>query len=356
MHMGGGPTAVFNTTIGTPILVGLTSATIGVAAVSLVEQPGQIEGFLPLLVLTGPVVLLLVISRPVLAAIAFLGFAFINPFLIPIVVEFGELTIRYVDIPITLLTAAICMRIAVKHEATVSREFKQLIFPFLPFLLYAGVSLFIILVSFPERFAISVASYLRMIVSTVIYATLLHMSIRNDRDMKLFQGGIVIFSVACIAIAGWEAWSAVKVSGEEALAGRFGGLLSGDSLSFFGVVPGLLILYAVIKRGDTHQSKWWLALLTLGLLGLFLNKSVGALFATVGAIAIYFLAVRTPKRSICISSVLKKGALVTCVITGTAVLVWFFRRADVESFLEFTGGSFTDHLVLAFAGLHTAVA
>ena len=264
---------------------------------------------------------------------------------------FGELTIRYVDIPITLLTVAICMWIAVKHEVTVSREFKQLIFPFLPFFLYAGVSLVNVLLSLPEHFAISVASYLRMVVSTLIFATLVYMSIRSGRDMKLFQGGIVIYSVVSIAIAGWQTWSAAKVSGVAALAGRFGGLLNGDTLSFFGVVPGLLILYAVIKRDDTHQSKWWVALLTLGLLGLFLNKSVGALFATEGAIAIYFLVVRTPKRRICISSVLKKGVLITCVITGTAVLVWFFRRADVESFLEFTGGSFTDHLVLAFAGL-----
>jgi O-antigen ligase len=318
--------------------------TVWSITVRLVEHGSGNVDLLPLLALVGPAVLLVMAIRPVLAAIAVIGFAFVNSSLIPPLTEIGELSFRYSDVLYMVLTLVVLTQTSVQEHISFSVDFKKLLIPLFPFLLYVGVSLIKVNFTLPYFLPFCGASYLRLIL-TVLLTFLMYLSIKNGDDMKLLHSMLMAFSVASVAIGAWEAWSGVG-TGEVEVAGRFGGLLGANSL---GLVSGLLVLYASIKRSGRSPPIRGVALLIAGLFGLFLAKSVSSVLATGGSVAVYIAAVRFERSStLSVFRWITIGALTTIML---ALAVWVLRRGDVADFLDASGGSFTQRLMIADAGL-----
>lgn len=317
-------------------LVGFLAVAAGWLTVSIVGQ-GSAGGLLALLVPVAAVVLLLLVARPVFAAIAVVGFAFVNPSLLPTLTEFAEFSIRYSDVMFSMLAFSMWMRIAIQHRIAVSQEFRALFVPLLPFLLYIGASLANVSFSSPDFLAASVASYLRLIV-TAFFALLVHLALRNSHEVNVFHKALITLGVVSVAIGAWEAWLKLGVSDEAGLAGRFGGLLGVNS---FGLVSGLLVLYAILKRVA------WLT--AFGLLGLFLAKSAGSTFATAGSVAVYMVVLHLRKGNV---RGFITGSVILASLAAVAVLaVWIWRQSDVVGLLNISGGSFAHRLVATYAGL-----
>jgi O-antigen ligase len=173
----------------------------------------------------------------------------------------------------------------------------------------------------------------------------MYLSIKNSGDMKLLHSMLIAFSVASVPIGAWEEWSGVGIDEAEVM-GRFGGLLGVNSL---GLVSGLLVLYGFIKRGSRFPPRLGIALLVLGIYGLFLSKSVSSVLATAGSVAVYKAAVRFERRGTpSVFRWITIGALTTIML---ALVVWILRQGDAVKFLDFSGGSFAQRLMIADAGL-----
>jgi len=126
--------------------------TVWLITVRFVEHGSGEADVLILLAFVGVAALLLTATRPVLAAIAVIGFAFVNPSLLSPFAELGELSFRYVDILCVMLTLGVLTQIAIKEPIPVSREFRRLFIPLCPFFLYVGASLIEVSVTHPLSF------------------------------------------------------------------------------------------------------------------------------------------------------------------------------------------------------------
>ena len=318
--------------------------TVWLITVRFVEHGSGEADVLILLAFVGVAALLLTATRPVLAAIAVIGFAFVNPSLLSPFAELGELSFRYVDILCVMLTLGVLTQIAIKEPIPVSREFRRLFIPLCPFFLYVGASLIEVSVTYPYILPFSSASFLRLIL-TAGFTLLMYLSIKNSDDMKLLHSVLIVFSVASVAISAWEGWSGVGTD-EADVMGRFGGLLGINSL---GLVSGLLVLYGFIKHGSRFPPRRGIALLILGLFGLFLSKSVSSVLATAGSVTVYRAAVRFGRRGTpSVFRWITIGALTTIML---ALVVWILRQGDAMKFIDFSGGSFAQRLMIADAGL-----
>src|SRR3989442_5720917 len=124
---------------------------------SIISQVFGISSLLvlgSLLVLLGTMVFLLMIIRPIVAAIGVLSFAFVNTSLFPILIKFGGLSIRYVDIFSVLLILVVFLRFAMQRDLAILLISREFFLPPLLFLLYIGVSLVHVGFSLPDDFAI----------------------------------------------------------------------------------------------------------------------------------------------------------------------------------------------------------
>jgi O-antigen ligase len=298
----------------------------------------------PLALVALPILLLLTL-RPVVAGIVVLGFAFVNPSLIPPLTELGELSLRYVDVVFGLFVCVVCGRLVVQHNKKVTAEFRNLFVPLLPFLLYVGASLALVRITDPEFFAASAASYLRLIF-TAAFAFWLYLGLSERRDMIMFHRAIILLSATAVVIGGWQAWTGITSDAVDISGGRFGGLMGVGTL---GLVSGLLVVYAVLRRDVPSHLVWWIAALALGLLGLFLAKSASSILATAGACSVYMVAMRSQRAQ---GTHLARWLVIGGGIAMIAALViWTLRPEDAANLMDESSGSFAHRLMIADAGL-----
>lgn len=328
-------------------LVGLGALAIGWLTQTAVEQAivkGRI--YWPAL---APIVipfLLLMTLRPVFGVVAVVGFAFVNPSRLPSLMELGPLSVRYVDVIFGILICTVAARMAIRRGIAVSTEFLRLFAPVLLFLLYIGISLLMVPISAPDFFAASVAAYMRLVL-TGSFALVFHMALRDQWDMRFFNKALIAFVVATIVVGTFLVLAGIERGETKVLAGRSGGLLG---LGSFGLVSGLLVLYAFIKKDDSSCRRLeWITSLILGLIGLSLAKSIAPILATAGAVAVYLAAVRS--RRCGLPGLLRLAAIGTIMMLPAALALWTFRSHDVSGFVNLSGGSFAQRFMLAYAGL-----
>jgi O-Antigen ligase len=329
----------------TLLLFSLLGIAIGVFTPIAVEQAMNGNNLLLGLTPFALPVFLLMATRPVFGAIAIIGFAFVSPSFLPPLIEFGELSLRYVDGMFALLICIVLARIAVRQRISISTEFRELFGPLLLFILYIGISLVVVRVRNPELFAASLASYLRLII-TVSFAPVLHFVLRDRWDMYIFHKGLIIFSMTSVAVGQWLVGAGLEGGEAKAFGDRSGGLLGTSS---FGLVSGLLVLYAFIRRDEKPRSLEWAIALVLGLLGLSLDKSAISIFAVAGAFTVYIAAMRSHRGG---ASGLVRVAVVGTILAAAAVLaVLTFRPNDMSKLADLSGGSFAVRLMLGYAGV-----
>jgi O-antigen ligase len=330
---------------GITVCIGLLSMTLGWLTPNLGGQfPGRANFWLALVPIAAPVLLLIVI-RPVFLGMIVLGFSFVNPSSQPTLMELGKLSMRYVDVAFAMLISLVFMRMAMQRPVQVSREFRELFAPLLPFLFYIAASVAMLYLFNPKLFEAAAASYLRLL-TTAAFALVLHLVLRDRLDINIFHAALITFAAMTVIIGGWQAWFGAESAEAEGLVGRHGGVIGVNSL---GLVSGLLVLYAILQEGKKPNAIQWVAAVALGLLGLFLAKSASSTFAIAGAVMVYITAVRYRKSSL--APFVKRAAIGIGMISAAAVAVWTLRYSDVSGLFEVSGGSFAQRLMIANAGL-----
>jgi O-antigen ligase len=142
-------------------------------------------------------------------------------------------------------------------------------------------------------------------------------------------------------------WAGFEHGAPTGLEGRFGGILGTAS---FGLVSGLLVLYAVIKRDDkSRQPAMWIGSFIVGLFGLFLAKSAISIFAVAGAVSVYFATMRFRRSKM--EGLLRGAAVGTILMIAAALVVSNVRQGDVSELGNVSGGSFAERLMFGYAGL-----
>ncbi|MCH8877299.1 MAG: O-antigen ligase family protein [Chloroflexi bacterium] len=301
-----------------------------------------------MLVLLAPLLLLLTvisIARPAIGVAAVVGFAFVTVSKLPTLAEFGELSVRFLDIGFGLLILVILIRIVATRRMPYSRELPDLFVPLLPFLLYVGASLILVYLSTPQHWASSSASYLRL-VQTAFMVPLVYLSLEKPSDVKLLVRILITFGVLSVGFALVESWSAqADASALQLGAGRYGGLLGPNSL---GLVSGMLLIYALISR--SKASFPLTTFLTLaGLAGLILSKSAMATLAAAGTVGLYLVAQSI--RKITFREIGRIGVVAALLLLGAGVTISVLRPGDAGGLLDFREGSFAQRLMIAYAGL-----
>ena len=288
--------------------------------------------------------LALCVVRPILASSLVLSFAFINPSLLPPVKEVGEFTIRYIDGATALLAAAIFLRLAVQRHKLIENEWWSIFKPLFPFLIYVGMSLGLVWIYVPDFLSVSVASYTRLVV-TVLLGHLIYMSLRTEKDMWLFTRLIVMFAAMSVIVGTWEALASLQK--EAVIAGRYGGLLG---INTFGLVSGLLVLWAVIARANKGHRKLWVIPLATGILGLFLSKSGSSILATIGAILFFRLAFKRKRttQGIWLLQLALIGVLGFALALGSLRLL---RPGDLFGLVSLSEGSYAQRVMIAYGAL-----
>jgi O-antigen ligase len=328
-------------------LVGLLAIGVGWLTQTAIEQAiVRNRIYWPALVPIVIPIVLIIATRPVFGAVAVVGFAFVNPSRLPPLIELGQLSVRHVDVVFGLLICVVLARMAIRDAIAISTEFLQLFAPLLLFLLYVGISLTIVPSSAPDFFNASVAAYMRLVL-TVSLAPILYLVLRDRRDMHFFHKAVIMFAVATILVGTYLVLVGIEQGATKALGGRSSGTLGTGS---FGLVSGLLLLYAFIKRDDSScRSSQWITLLILGVIGLFLAKSAVSIFAAAGAITVYLAAMRSRPHGV--PSLLRLAAIGTIMAVAAGLAVWSFRQRDVSAFVDSSGGSFSQRLMFGYTGL-----
>lgn len=322
-------------------LFGLLGVAIGLLTPVAVEQAASGKNWLalaPLII----AVFLLIAARPVYGAAAVIGFGFVNPSLLPPLIEFGELSLRYVDAVFGLFICIVLAGMAIQRRIRISAEFRELFIPLLLFLFYIGISLITVRIVVPNSFAASVASYLRLIL-TVAFAPILHLALRDTFDLHFYLKALKFLAVATIAAGAYLVWAGLEDGDTDLFSGRSGGVIGTGSL---GLVSGLLVLYAVIKRDENRRSIEWIISLALGLLGLYLAKTAISVFAAAVTSTVYIAGMR-PHRS----GFMRSAVVGTIMMTAAGSAILSLRPNDVSGFVNLSGGSFAERLMIAYAGL-----
>ena len=312
----------------------------GIGSIGLIVAMGRFLELSALGILTA---LLLFAVRPVLGAVSVLSFAFINPSLLPSLMEIGPFTFRFADGIMILLTTAIFLRLAVQHHRPIEQEWWTTFNPLFPFLAYVGMSLGLVWLYVPDVFEISLASYARLLV-TVLLGFLIYMSLNTEKDVRLFTRFIVIFAVTSLLVGTWEALASPQK--EVVVSGRYGGLLGTNT---FGLVAGLLVVWAVIVRTNGGPTLPWVIPLVAGLWGLFLSKSASSTLATIGAL-FFWIAFR--RREVMQS--LWPLQLALGLLVGIALAVWglwLLRPNDFVGLMSLSGGSWAQRVMIAYGAL-----
>lgn len=292
-----------------------------------------------LIILLGAIVTPILVYRPVLVALVAIAFAFINPSLLPPVIEFGELTVRWIDISIVALCYILFLRTCMLRRLAGLKEWKKVFEPVLILVGYIGLSLLWVWLKTPDLFGVSFASFLRLGM-TVFLGWLIFLSVSDEKDLHLLEH---LFLAELLGTLGIGLWEAAKMG---LLATRYGGLLGINS---FGLVSGLSVLYGWLKWRENHHIDG-IGIAALGLLGLIASKSTSSILATSVTVALVW-AGRKGFR-LFYSYRFLWNAILGVVFIGLSLLsIWWLRRSDVEGLLELTGGSFAQRLMIAYSSL-----
>jgi hypothetical protein len=205
------------------------------------------------------------------------------------------------------------------------------------FLTYAGLTLWKVAGSDPGALSGSFISWLRL-VQTASLAWLAASLIQMGRDLRLLLGAVVAGGVVAIAVA--------VVGGGNLLTDRFVGTLTPDAL---GIVSGWVCVIAFFG-GVTSETRDRVALAVVGLLGLFLAKSVASFVATGFALALGAALANVGSASV--SRRVTRTALVMA-LAGVLVfgVVRFVRPNVTPGSRDFTTSSTYQRIVLGSAGL-----
>lgn len=327
-------------------LVGAVTGGWLIAHLSMQED--MLRLWLPLMVASGGMILAVFFLRPVYVAMLYVGFAFINPTLIPTLLDIGGVSVRSNDLLTLLLIGILAMRIVLYRQPGPSQTFWRVCLPFAPWLLWIGISLATVALNQSSILATALISYLRLVM-TAGFAVLLHLVLRTRSECLLLHRTLITIAVLSILIGSGMAIWKVGLSGLVTSSDthhRFGGLIGFNT---FGLVAGLLVVYAVICWRTAPWSSGWMLFLLLGLCGLFLSRSASSTFATAGTSAIC-LAWR--RSGIALGRVWSTRLVVGMPLLSLALItVWMLRRDAVQGLFDLSAGSFAHRVVIATASL-----
>lgn len=305
--------------------------------------------FLAYLVVTGSTTLVaLVIGgllalvfflRPIYAYFAALAILFVNPSLLPPLVEASEFTIRYVDFLFVILAIRFLIGVIVNNGLM---KIPSLFAPIGLFLVYIGFSVMWVAITVPNRFAISFASYLRLL-ETSLLLIFTYLLFQNEKRIKDLVKFLMTMGFISVFIGMWECFEDFRTSGLTLMMVRTEGLLGINSL---GIVSGLLVLFSAIRKSKLPARYLFGA---IGLFGLLLTKSASSIAATAISTLLY-LAYRRSKDNLGSSF---RIIIVSLFAMGITVLaLWFLRREDITGLLDLSGGSFAHRLYWANVGFN----
>jgi O-antigen ligase len=286
------------------------------------------------------------IIRPIFAAVAVVSFAFVSPHVLPILLEVGALHFRCIDIFSGILTCIVLMQFAVQRDLTVLQEFRAFYVPLVPFLLYIGMSLANVGFTQPNVLNASLGSYIRLI-NTALLSPLLYLSVKNKNDLRVFHTSLVLFGVASVIGSSLEGQYTQRVDVLALNAERISG--SFLSINTFGLISGLLVVYALIKGDGKFRALYRVIPLACGLMGLFLAKSASSVLATAGASALYLGTMRA--RSGSTGKWMRWSVVGTALLVVTVLAIRIWRQNDTIGLANVSGGSFAHRFMIARAGL-----
>jgi O-antigen ligase len=325
------------------VLAGLIGSAIGLLTPIAVEHVTNGKNpWLALAVLMVPI-LMLMAMRPVIGAVAFIGFGFVNPSSLPPLVEVGEFSLRFVDGVFCLFICLVVARGVIGRRPGILAEVSELFLPLLLFLFYIGLSLLFVRFSAPSFVGASIASYLRLLL-TAAFAPVLCIALRDKWDIQFFTKTLIFFFMATVAIGARLVWA----GGTEALAERSGGVIGIGPL---GLVSGLLVLYALIDRDRNPWSMVWVFSLAVGLCGLYFAKTASAAIAVAVTATLYFASMRSQKLDL-----LRWVVVGPIILTAAALAIWTARQSDVSGVEDISGGSFAERIMIGYAGLRVFLA
>ena len=317
---------------------GLFGIAIGLLTPIAVEQvAGGKNLWLALVPLALPVLLVMAL-RPVLGAAAVIGFGFVNPSLLPPLIEVGPLSLRSVDGVFCLFIGMVLARSVISRRAAILIEVRELFAPLMLFLLYIGLSLVFVRISAPDFIGASVASYMRLML-TAAFVPALCVTVRDKWDIEFLNKALIFFAMATVVVGSARVWT----GGDAVLAGRSGGVIGIGAL---GLVSGLLIIYAAIERDGKRRSMAWIFSLAVGLLGLYLAKTASAAIAVAATAGLYFASMRSRRFDL-----VRWAVVGTIMTTAAALAVWTARPDDVSGLVNSGGGSFAQRLMIAYTGI-----
>jgi O-antigen ligase len=227
-------------------------------------------------ILMGPVACLIGVS-----AVQIVGF-------MPVLMSIGRVDVTLADVFYAGLVGWWLTRLALDRRQPESRRKVRLEeWGVVLFLAYIGVTTLAVRLSEPELFATSAVSWIRL-VQTASLAWLAASVIQTMRELQLLITALALAATASIGLAAGDA----LLSGVH-LSGRYGGLLGPNAL---GLVSGLLIMMAVVG-GAGSRMPHRAALGAIGLLGLVMSKSQGALVGTAVVLALALATTEASGRS-----------------------------------------------------------
>src|SRR5262245_2547298 len=120
------PIATVTAAIGTTLILTSFDSSSNVPSIGLLVLSMLLIVFVSMLI------------QPLFGAVGILGFAFVNPTLVPSVIEVGDFSLRYADLLFLLLALIVCIRLY--RSQHMPKELVEVIVPLLPFLVYTGLS------------------------------------------------------------------------------------------------------------------------------------------------------------------------------------------------------------------------
>jgi O-antigen ligase len=291
---------------------------------------------------SGTALIVYLATQPAKGAFLLLALAFVHPGLLPPILTVGELSFRLFDVVYAMLLVALLGSAAVGRHLKLNPEARSLARIWTPLGCYILCSLAVVAVLSPAYLSVSSASFLRLVL-TASLAFVIPVCLRNPDDLRAFQTGFVLFTLAIVVVGVVQLFNKVSTNGAIGLMFRYDSLVGVAAL---GLISGLIVVLALLRRDDPLQRKGWQFLLAAGLVGLFLAKTVSSLFALVAIFPIW-LAMRT---RFDVANLLKVAALTFLVLglAGYALITW--RGRDIQALLLGSGGSFAQRILLYYAG------
>jgi O-antigen ligase len=201
--------------------------------------------------------------------------------------------------------------------------------------LYTTLTLANVAIADPAQFDDSAISWLRL-VETGVLAFLAASMIETKRQVRLVVSSIVLVAAAAVVVPFVLAGGSV--------GGRFGGAGLGPNL--FGLISGMVLLAGAFGA-ISPRTRWRIALVGIGVLGLVLAKSVASLVATGAALAVGTGLMRKAGPAPGITRVAAAVAVVGIVAFGALQAL---RPEATPGSEGFRGSTASQRLILGAAG------